>query len=173
MPIIASAGKTKNFTPCPEGMHQICCVDIIDDGIKQTPYGDKHKVTLRWQTDEAMPDGKPYLLQKRYTLSLNEKATLRKDLESWRGRPFTEDEADAFDLEKLLGANGLANVSHHKDPKGNVWANVLSLTPTLKGMAKITPCDYQRVCERPTTPESSQQVPDDFDARDDESPVPF
>ncbi len=172
MPIIASAGKTKNFTPCPEGMHQICCVDILDNGIKATPYGDKHKVTIRWQTEEGMSDGKPYLLQKQYTLSLNEKATLRKDLESWRGRPFTEDEADAFDLEKLLGANGLANVSHHKDAKGNIWANVLSLTPTLKGMPKISPRDYVRVVERPTTPEASQQEEAEFETRD-EDPIPF
>jgi hypothetical protein len=40
----------------------------------------------------------PYVVSKTYTLSMHEKATLRRDLESWRGQGFTEKEAEAFIL---------------------------------------------------------------------------
>ena len=43
-----------------------------------------------------MPDGKPFLVRRRYTASLHEKSALRKDLESWRGRAFTNVELDGF-----------------------------------------------------------------------------
>jgi hypothetical protein len=37
----------------------------------------KHKVTLVWQIDEDMDDGKPFLVRRRYTCSLHEKACCR------------------------------------------------------------------------------------------------
>ena len=48
-------------------------------------------------------DGKPLMISKRYTMSLGEQSTLRKDLESWRGKKFTAEELLGFDLNVLLG----------------------------------------------------------------------
>jgi hypothetical protein len=45
-----------------------------------------------------------YIVQKRYTLSSHKKSTLRRDLEAWRGRPFTDSQADDFDIDMLIGA---------------------------------------------------------------------
>ena len=45
--------------------------------------------------------GRRFDVARVYTLCLHERAALRKDLESWRGRKFTEQELDGFDLEKL------------------------------------------------------------------------
>jgi hypothetical protein len=44
----------------------------------------------------------PTVLGKKYTLSLSEKAFLRKDLESRRGKQFTEEEMKGFDIAKLV-----------------------------------------------------------------------
>ena len=44
---------------------------------------------------EKMDSGEPFLVWKRYTLSLGDKATLRAHLEAWRGRKFTADELES------------------------------------------------------------------------------
>lgn len=44
----------------------------------------------------------PVVLWKKYTNSLSEKAYLRKDLESWRGKQFTEQELKWFDLSNIV-----------------------------------------------------------------------
>lgn len=150
MPIIATAGAdSANYTPAPEGTHQAVCVDVIDKGMVPNKFKDgalQHKIDIAWQIAETRDDGKRFVLYKRYTLSLNEKATLRHDLESWRGKKFTRDEEMGFDVEKLIGANCLINVQHApgtKDP-AKVFANVVSVMPLLKGMPKIAPDGYER-----------------------------
>jgi hypothetical protein len=147
MPIIATATQSKTFTPAPEGTHQAVCVDVIDLGMKETTWQGKlkvqHKIDLVWQIAEARDDGKPYQVYKRYTLSLNEKASLRHDLESWRGKPFTIDEEHGFDVETVIGANCLVNIQH-RTVADKTYANVVSVMPLIKGMAKIGPLDYKR-----------------------------
>lgn len=151
MPIYASAGSGTSFTPAPAGTHQAVCVDVIDKGQQPNPFKPgttQAKIDIAWQIAETRDDGKPYLVFKRYTLSLNEKASLRHDLESWRGRPFTPEEERRFDVETVIGANCLISVQHNT--KGDkTYANVMSVMPLLKGMQKMAPSpDYVRVCER-------------------------
>lgn len=163
-----SGASGKEFTPAPEGAHQAVCVDVIDRGLMDTPWGQKRKLDIRWQISEDMPNGKPFLVSKRYTASLNEKATLRKDLESWRGKAFSEDELEEFDVDVLIGVNCLVNVAHNQDAKGRTWANVLSVTPLVKGMVKMA-VDPSYVMERNRKAENESE-----DAtHDDDGNVPF
>jgi hypothetical protein len=68
----------------------------------------------------------------RYTASLNQKAALRRDLESWRGVKFSDaDLKNGFDLRKLLGATCYLNLIESKD--GN-YINVSSIMRLPKGM---------------------------------------
>ena len=71
-----------------------------------------------------MSDGRPFAISKRYTLSTHTKSTLRKDLESWRGRAFTPEEEEAFDVANVCGAYCLLNVTHNQGGDGNTYANV-------------------------------------------------
>lgn len=171
MPTFVSGASTKEFTPAPEGAHQAVCVDVIDRGIEETPWGQKRKVLVRWQINEPMESGKPFLVQKKYTASLHEKANLRHDLEAWRGRAFTETELAQFDMDTLIGANCLVNVIHRQGSKGGTFANVASVTPLVRGMAKIVARDYTREKDRTDTP-----TPDEGDGRryeDETDGVPF
>jgi hypothetical protein len=161
VPIIASAGEnTTNYTPAPEGTHQAVCVDVIDKGMHPNKFKDgalQHKIDIAWQINELRDDGKRFVVYKRYTLSLHEKANLRHDLESWRGRPFTRDEEMGFDVESVIGANCLVNVQHKpstKDPN-KVFANVVSVMPLIKGMPKIAAEGYAR-----PEPAQTQAEPD-------------
>lgn len=171
MPIIAK-GSSSKFEPCPAGVQQAVCCDVVDLGTIETAFGPKWKIDIRWQTAETMADGKPYLVAKRYTLSLHEKANLRHDLEAWRGKAFTAAEVEGFDVEKLIGVNGLLNVVHKQGSKGGTFANVASIMPLAKGMKPIFITeDYVRVSERTTTPEPGESVERDYDDQPDN--VPF
>lgn len=89
------------------------------------------------------------MVVQRYTLSLHEKSKLRPMLEAWRGRKFTNEELEGFDLERLLGANCQVQVCHNISSDGQVYANVQAVVPAAKGAAKMAVNHgYIRVCER-------------------------
>ena len=149
MPIIVKDNR-REFTPAPEGLHQAVCVDVIDLGIQPSPWGDKQKIEIRWQLDQIDEEtGKRFMVMSRYTTSLNEKANLRKHLEAWRGKKFTKEELDGFDVEKLLGVNCQLQVIHNLSDNGGTFANVQAIVPLGKGMVKIRPSeDYVRMINR-------------------------
>lgn len=163
MPIPVSAGSSSSFKPCPVGVHQAVCCDVVDMGLLEVSWNGQtkkqHKVRLVWQVDELMDDGKPFIIQTRYTASLHEKSRLRKDLESWRGRAFTDGELQSFDLEVLLGVNCLLNVVHNT--KGdNTYSNVAAIMPLQKTASKIHVTNYTRVIDRdPKQPQADEYEP--------------
>jgi hypothetical protein len=174
VPIIAKAsGDSSSFTPAPEGVHQAVCVDVIDKGLIKSTFLDKagnpkmqHKIAIAWQIDELRDDGKRFVIYKRYTLSLNEKATLRKDLESWRGKAFTRDEEMGFDVETIKGANCLLNLQHHTVGE-KTYTNVMSVMPLMRNMAKIAPLNYVRAVEGQSNGETETSP-----AAHDDDPMP-
>lgn len=100
-----------SFTPAPVGTHVARCVKLIDLGTQHGEYKGqptrRNQVLVVWElpdeTIEIEGEQKPITTSKFYTNSLGEKANLRRDLEGWRGRTFTEDELRKFDLEAILG----------------------------------------------------------------------
>ena len=181
MPIVASAGAT--FTPCPAGTFVATCIDVVDNGMVKSTYGGKtktqHKVTIIWEIEEKRDDGKPHRPRKRYTLSLHEKSSLRKDLESWRGRAFTEGELEGFDLEVLLGIPCMISVIQEAKG-GKVYANIKAIMTKPKNLpAPLPDPSYARECERMAADAESAGMdqsgpPDDqWEPPYDPSDVPF
>jgi hypothetical protein len=150
---IMAKDSRKEFTPAPEGLHQAVCVDVVDLGLIDGPWGQKPKVRLVWQLDSTNPEtGKRFTVSQQYTLSLNDKATLRHHLEAWRGKKFSAQELQGFDLEKLLGVNGQVQVVHALSDDGRIWANVQAIVPIGKGMTKMRAEEYTRVKDRTDKP---------------------
>lgn len=158
---IVAKGSPSNgdFAPPPTGILPALCIDIIDQGMEDTPYGRKHKIRIVWQLhdkdDDGSPqvrdDGKPWRLSKYYTLSLNEAATLRADLESWRGKPFLDQElAEGFDVEKLLFIPCQLHLAQMRSKKsGKEFVGVKTVLPKARNQPKITPHpDFTRECDK-------------------------
>jgi hypothetical protein len=127
---------------------------VVDLGILEVTYSGKtkkqHKVNIVWQIEELRDDNKPFQVRKRYTLSLHEKAGLRKDLESWRGKPFTEAELEAFDLEVLIGVGCLLSIIHApRIGGGEPYANIAAIMKLTKSIPAPKIVEYVRVCDRP------------------------
>lgn len=100
-------------------------------------YKDAYKVVIGFELPDAPPrdDGKPVMIYKNVTNSMDKKANLRKLIESWFGKQFESDEAaKKFDLSKILGRSALVNVTND-ERNGKVYANIGGLTPLMAGMA--------------------------------------
>jgi len=171
MPIIAADSGGKDFTPAPEGLHSAVCVDVVDLGLQPNtfnPEKPQHKIRIVWQIEEIdLANGKRFQVSQMYTLSLHEKASLRKDLEGWRARKFSAEESKGFDVEKLLGVPCQVQVIHNVSEKnGKTYANVQTIVPLGKGMDRLTPLDYVRMQDRKDGGSSAS-------SHDDSDDVPF
>lgn len=144
MGFVAKESTGGNFKRVPPGAYIGRCFSLIDLGTQTTTFqGDTkvaHKIRVAWELfgedDDGTPltvqvDGRemPMTINKSYTVSLHEKASLRKDLAAWRGRDFTSDEAKAFDVSKLLGSFCMVNVTESEGANGKTYSNVAGLTP--------------------------------------------
>ena len=148
MAILAKSTGGQDFELTPAGNHQAVCAFVEDIGTHEGSYqgvpNQRHQIVVCWELNEKMAKGenagKPFMASKFYTLSLGEKANLRKDLEAWRGVAFTEDDLkNGFDIERLKGANCLLNIIHYKKQDGNTGAKIQSISPILRGMTKMAP----------------------------------
>jgi hypothetical protein len=129
-------------------MHLARCYRIIDLGTQETTYlgAVKHlpKVMLQFEVhgeDESgnaivTAKGEPMSISKNFTLSLAEKATLRKDLQTWRGREFTADELRGFELKNVLGAWAMVSVIKAMGNNGKEYTNIAAIMSVPQAVKK-------------------------------------
>jgi len=126
------------FELCPPGNHIAVCYGVMDVGTHERQYRDGPKIERRlrlmWEIPgETMSDGRPFAVSREYKLSGHEKSNLRKHLDSWRGKRFTDEDFDKFDLQMLLGKGCMLQVVHN-EVGDRTYANVETLGSLPKGM---------------------------------------
>lgn len=142
MGLIVRENARSKFEIIPEGTYSAICYGVIDEGEQYNKKYDKWtgKVRIMWEIPELKIniDGEelPRAISKEYTASLSEKSNLRRDLVSWRGKQFTQDELLGFDLENILGAPCLLQIIHGTKTNGDEYATVSSVMKLPKGMTE-------------------------------------
>ncbi len=132
---------------CPPGTYPARCVQVVDLGTQHSEKfnNKRHEVRLTWELPTQRhvfnedKGEEPFLLSRRFTLSLNRKSSLFGFLMAWRGRAFTDEELRGFDVSCLLGAPCLLTVVHSDNGE---YANVQAAAKLPKGMD----------CPEPITP---------------------
>lgn len=136
--------QKKETAPVPAGIHPFVLYGCYHVGVIPSKGGFDAKDTvilafelpevepLKYKEDDGTMTLKPRIMSKRFNLSFHEKSTLRLQLESWRGRAFTDEEMKSFELQKLLGASGQLMVMH-QSRDGKTYASVNNLLPAPKG----------------------------------------
>lgn len=138
----------------PAGNYIARCYQMIEIGtVTENIMGKQviqKKVRIGWELptelrvfDPAKGE-QPLVISKEYTLSMNEKSNLRKDLKSWRGKDFTEDEASKFDITKLISKACMLNIIHKpgKSDPSKVYEQISGIASIPKGVtvpAQINP----------------------------------
>jgi hypothetical protein len=150
--VLTVKDTSTSFTPAPEGQHQAVAVDVIDLGerveqFQSNPARIVHKVALVYQIDEENPEtGKPFEIAVEKTVSFNSKAGLRKWVEAWRGKAYTEDEAkqQGAPLHKMVGVNGFIVIEHKVSKGGRTYGLASNIMPKPKNVPAISPDGYER-----------------------------
>ena len=149
MSLIAKATTNSTFTPVPPGMHLARCYRIIDLGTQKATYnGDvkfQPKIMIQFeihgedeQGNKLVTDkGEPLSISKNYTLSLGEQATLRKDLQAWRGVAFTPKELGGFELKNILDKWAMVTVTKDVGEDGKEYTNIANINPVPSNMRSL------------------------------------
>lgn len=124
------------------GTHLARCYQFIHIGTNEDSFkGEKklfNKVRLSFELPDEMrvfkdgDEAKPMSISQEYTLSMGEKANLRKFVEGMIGSGLQNDEAYAFDVESLVGKACLITVIHKVSKAGNKRAEIASASPLMK-----------------------------------------
>jgi len=132
-----------SYDPVPEDVHLGICVSVIDLGTQHNFKFNKYerKCLLTFELPEERmefdQDGEtidaPRFMSRRFTLSLGSNSHLRKFLRTWRGRDFTPEELEGFEMKTLLGAGANIQVLHDAGKDGTIYANIDSAAKLHKG----------------------------------------
>jgi hypothetical protein len=140
MGLVAKADEGSSFIPVPPGMHLARCYRIVDLGTQESTYMGNvkqvHRVMFQFEVHSedskgnplVTSSGDPMTVSKTFTVSLADKATLRKDLETWRGKPFTSEEKNGFELKNVLGQWAMITVSENES-NGKTYTNIANINP--------------------------------------------
>ena len=134
----------------PAGNYIARCYKMLHIGTNLETIDGKtqlmNKVRIGWELptetkvfDEAKGE-QPLVIDQEYTLSMNEKSNLRKMLASWRGKDFSTEQANSFDITQLIGVPCMLNIIHKPSKQGDkMYQNIGSVSPMPKGV----PCPEQ------------------------------
>lgn len=144
MAIPATNKGGASFEPIEAGTYAARCYSMVHIGtVEETVMGTTkklNKVRITWELPTEQKVFKeengmqPHVISKEFTLSMHEKATLRKYLEGWRGKAFTDKESESFDITVLLGKPCVLSVIHRQAKNGNVYAEIASISSVPKVM---------------------------------------
>jgi hypothetical protein len=160
MGFIAKDNGGGDFKRIPPGSYIARCYLLVDMGeqLSDGKYGQsvQHKIRLGWEVFGEEEDGTPLTVEingqmrqmtigKTYTLSLSEKAGLRKDLVSWRGRDFTAEELEGFDITNILNVYCMLNITT-SEKDGKTYTNISAITPLPSALKNAKPApDHEPV----------------------------
>lgn len=129
----------EEFELIPAGAHIAMCYLVAYIGYHDTPGFQgkppsvKPKMVFGWElVNEKDKEGKPFKIHGFYVDSLHEKAGMRKMLECWRTKKFTDEELRGFETIKVLSQPCIVTVVHKKQGE-DTKARVESVTKLPKG----------------------------------------
>ena len=125
--------------PVEPGTYIAVCIGAVDLGEQETTFNGKTKYVNQIQIIYELPselieiDGEeqPRQLSRRFTISLSAKSNLRKFIETWYSKKFTDESIRDFDTNDFLGKPAMLSVVLSED--GN-YANIASAAALPKGM---------------------------------------
>ncbi len=139
MSMIASDNGGASIPKLEGGVYTAISSAIVDLGIQKSEKFGKvqRRFMLIWniQGEEVEVNGEklPRTMSKEYGFSLNEKSILRKDLQAWRGKAFSDEELKGFDLLTILNkACQLQIILEERNSKQ--YNNIAGIMSLPKGM---------------------------------------
>lgn len=138
MSMIAKDSGNSSIPPLEAGVYSAIGSMLIDLGVQVSEKFGKsqRKFRLFWNIvgEEIELNGEKYprQLSKEYSFSLGEKSNLRKDLQAWRGKAFTEEELQGFALVNILNKGCQLQILN-EEKNGKTYNNIAAIMALPKG----------------------------------------
>jgi hypothetical protein len=119
------------------------CVDYIDLGTQETPWGLKPQCKYVFETELLKESGYPINVTRTFTKSLHEKSSLRAFIKDWRGEDLPVEEISRFKHDRNIGKPCKVTVEDTISKNGFPYLKLVTIAPA--GEKKIKPCGlYKR-----------------------------
>lgn len=144
MSIIATNQGSAQRELAPAGTHMARCYSMVHIGtVKEEIMGKTkrlNKVRLSWELPEEKrifneeKGEQPITVSKEFNLSLYPGSTLRSFLDTWRGKALSEEEAEKFDVTRLLSIPCLLTIIHKPSKKNPslLYEEISGVAPLMK-----------------------------------------
>lgn len=146
MGLAVSIDTRQDFEPVTEMIQPAVLADIVDKGMvpnKFKPGTEQHKCYFVWLTEETDADGRNKRVFESFTVSLNEKATLRKRLKDFGIKDF--EKGKPFDLDTLIGTQRVLVLAAEDGENGRQFIKITATMPLKKGQSPVEiPADFKR-----------------------------
>ena len=129
------AGVIESEAPVPGATTTVAavCVDVIDLGVVDTPWGRKAKLKLVFELSEFKANGYPATASRTFTKSVHEKSALRPVLEAWLGRPLNRSElAQGFPYKELKNLGGTLTLVPAISEAGKGYQKIVAILPAVE-----------------------------------------
>lgn len=139
MEFIAKSEGNTSIPKLENGVYTAISSMLIDIGMQRSILDSnvRRKFIMVWnivgEFIEVNKEQLPRVMSKEYTLSLNEKSNLRKDLQAWRGQAFSEDELQGFDLLTVMNKPCQLQIIN-EEKNGKTYNNISAIMAMPKGM---------------------------------------
>lgn len=146
-------GSGKEFEAISEMLQPGVLADIVDKGMvpnKFKPGAEQHKCYFMWIVAEEDSEGRNKRVFQSFTVSLNEKASLRKFLATLGIKDF--EAGKPFDLESLIGTKRMLvlNQEDSQEKGGKPFIKITATMPLKKGAPSVDiPADFVRKQDQP------------------------
>ena len=138
----------ETIPPIPAGSKPAVCYSLVDLGHQWDEFEGKGKWTEKVYIGFEIPSHRitievdgvekdmPRVLSRIFTNSIHPKSNLGPMLVNWRGKEFTPEEEELFDLTKVIGVTALLSVIIKEDGKHN---KITGIGKPIDGSPKLTP----------------------------------
>lgn len=143
----------KHYPPATDGEHVAVCIDVWDDGVKQTRWGERERIGIAYRLDEVdKTSGQPIIQIERANWSLHSApptpATLYKRIMALTGAEPKLDKLGLWDGDSIIGRS-CRIVTKRVVKQEQTYSNVTDVKPVQKGDKPLSvPLTYERMENR-------------------------
>ena len=135
--------ENQQAEPKPVTVNAVC-VDVIDLGIVETPWGHKPQVKFVFESDQRSLFGEQRILVRTFNKSTYKKSALRQFVKSWCDRDLAEEaNCGTMDLHNLIGQQARLKTLLTPTQRGGWFDQIVAIRKP--GKVQLQPSgNYQR-----------------------------
>ena len=118
---------TVTETNSPNEINAVC-VDVIDHGVQDTPWGNHPRISLAFETDRKDENGNPKFLIRTFNNYAYSRSALTEAIKNWLGLDISGVNKD-YDLEECFGTQATLRAVETVGASGKKYLKIEEINP--------------------------------------------